>query len=758
MAYDTDAASDVIATRPGEGFMSRRELEATLAPVITDSVSFVDTVLSPERETATDYYLGKPFGNEEEGRSQVVLTEVRDTVSGIIPDIMRIVFGPERVVEFLPKTVAAVAEAKLQTDYVHYCFTERNAGFLETLAVLKDGLVRKIGIFKSWWDESSDVRAYTLRNVTDDELTQLAARDDIKVLGVVEKDGANTVHITRAMPGRVRVKALPPEEFLYNRSARDLETATLLSHRTRKTKSELIALGISEKDIEKYGGDDISLLTNPEEVARQPDNASVQQDEPLGDANKQYLYSENYVRVDADGDGIAELRQVCTLGPGHHIVNGDGLGEPVDDHPFAIFIPDPEPHTLHGLSIYDRVGDMQLVKSSVFRAQLDALAASIFPRIAYVENQANITDILNVEIGAPIRMRQQGAVQPLEIPYSGEQATPMLQYLDEVVERRTGRSKGTEGLDMDALQSTTSQGVDAAVAGARAQTEMLARIFAEMTLKPLFRRMYRLIQQNQPAELVRLRDQMVEVNPEAWASELDVTVNVAVGSSLVEKKLAVIADVLQKQEQVLQLLGPQNPIVTVSMYAATLQRGVELGGFKDVESFFKSVDPNWQPPQQPAQPSPEMAMVQIEQAKAQHSAQMKELEIQQQQQKMQAELAQKQAEMQQEYQLKIAEMRQKAELEAASLQAQYGAQVDIARINAETQAALERAKIDADNQREAAKLQVETERHKYEADLAHQRESRAMEMQHERELEKARIAADAQVESAKHKAPSKSSK
>jgi hypothetical protein len=145
------------------------------------------------------------------------------------------------------------------------------------------------------------------------------------------------------------------------------------------------------------------------------------------------------------------------------------------------------------------------------------------------------------------------------MPFSGEMATPMLQYLDEVVERRTGR-KGAEGLDADALQSTTAQGVDAAVAGARGQTEMLARIFAEMTLKPLFRRMYRLIQQNQPQESVKLRDRVVSVDPNTWEPDLDVTVNVALGAD-VQRKLQTIGAALAKQEQVLQLMGPQNPIV-----------------------------------------------------------------------------------------------------------------------------------------------------------------------------------------------------
>lgn len=640
------------ATRDGEGLMSPEDVKAAIGPILTDCVSYVDSVLSPERELATKYYNGEPFGNEEEGRSQIVLTELRDTVSGIIPDVMRVFFGPERYVEFLPKSAESVAAAKQQTDYIHFCFAERNGGFLKSHAVLKDGLIRKIGIFKSWWDDSSDIKAFTLNNVTDDELNALAADDDVKLLGVKDTGSQDaddmppaqegqpapapqklhTVHMTRSMPGRLRVEALPPEEFMYNRTARDTDMQYIvLAHRTRKSTSELLAMGISQKDIDEYGTDGAALTTNVEEIARRADKAGVQEDAATTKSNKMHEFTDAYIRLDVDGDGHSELRQMQCLGNGYHVVNGDGQGVPVDEHPFSLFIPDPEPHTMHGLSLFDRVGDLQLMKSNVFRAQADSLSMALFPRLAYVEQQANVNDILNVEIGAPIRMRQPGMVTPISMPYSGEMATPMLQYLDAVVERRTGRSKGAEGLDIDALQSTTSQGVDAAVSGSRAQTEMLARIFAEMTLKPLFRRLYRLVQQNQPEEYVKLRDRVTQVNPSAWEPELDVAVNVALGSTLTEKKLATIGAALAKQEQVLQLLGPQNPIVSLAMYAATLQRGVELGGFLDVESFFKTVDPNWQPPQQQPQPSPEQtlaqAQIQVEQIRVQKELQIKEAEL-----------------------------------------------------------------------------------------------------------------------------------
>src|ERR1035437_8493284 len=167
--------------RKGEGVMDETHFNAVVSGALTECVAFVDFELSPERARATEYYLGKPFGNEEDGRSQVVLTEVRDAVNGIVPALMRIFFGLENVVEFVPTRQDNVEQAAQATDFVRYVFTEDNSGFLQTLSVLKDGLIRKIGIFKWGWDESDETKSYKLQGVTEQEMELLAADDDLEI-------------------------------------------------------------------------------------------------------------------------------------------------------------------------------------------------------------------------------------------------------------------------------------------------------------------------------------------------------------------------------------------------------------------------------------------------------------------------------------------------------------------------------------------------------------------------------------------------
>ena len=126
------------------------EIQSILASEIEDAVTYVDTDLSPYRAQATAYYRGDPFGNEEEGNSHAVSTEVRDTVNSMLPSIMRVFFSTDRTVEYVPRTERDVPMAEQATDYANYVLNQDNAGFVVMYGTFKDSLVRKCGIVKAW--------------------------------------------------------------------------------------------------------------------------------------------------------------------------------------------------------------------------------------------------------------------------------------------------------------------------------------------------------------------------------------------------------------------------------------------------------------------------------------------------------------------------------------------------------------------------------------------------------------------------------
>lgn len=666
-----------------EGGIVDDELQAAISAEISDAIDYIDEDISPDRAKATKYYKGEPFGNEEEGSSQYVSTDVRDTVLGIMPNLMRIFAGAERIAEFAPVGPEDVEGAEQATDAVHYVFSKQNAGFLTLYACFKDALVRKTGIIKWWTEEKIDTNEYEYEGLGEEDFAVLVQDPDVEVLEMeVSQDldpmdpmgqamlpAIYEVTIRRTKKSRKYcIAAVPPEEFLIDRRARDEDNASFVGQRQMLTVSDLVAMGYDKEMVMQYAGSgDDELETNEERYARNP-QLTIFKTDRSDDASKKVLYVEGYARYDRDGDGIAELVKVCTMGSAYNVISVEGC----DEIPFAMFCSDPEPHTAIGLSEADKVMDIQRSKSQIMRDMLDSLAQSIRPRTAVVEGQVNMDDVLNNEIGAPIRMRAPGMAQPWSQPFVGQAAFPVLAYFDETKEARTGVSKASMGLNADALQSSTRAAVAATISSAQGRVELIARVFAETGMKRLFRGILRMLitHQDQPM-MMRLRGKFVQMDPKVWNADMDVEINIALSAAGADEKMAVLNQVSLDQKEVLMTMGLQNPMVTLSQYRNTRAKMLELAGFKNTDYFYQEIAPDWQPPQEQPKPTPEEMLAQV------------------QMQSIQADIEKKAAELQ----IKREEMirtddraRDKLEadtmLRAAEIQAKYGTEVNIAHIHA----------------------------------------------------------------------------
>jgi hypothetical protein len=245
------------------------------------------------------------------------------------------------------------------------------------------------------------------------------------------------------------------------------------------------------------------------------------------------------------------------------------------------------PHRLVGRSIFDLTEDLQVIKSTLMRQYLDSTYLTVNPRTIAVEGMVNFDDLLDSTAGGIVRVRQPGAVQTLSGQGVGGEVQPLMRYLDEVKESRTGMSKASQGLDANALQSTTASAVAATVRGAQAKLEAYARSFAETGVKDLFRGILKLVADFQQQErIVRLRNTYVPVDPREFDSEFDVIVNVGLGTADDEQKIAFIQAMMAEGKTIISQLGPDNPLCSLSQYAAMLQEIVEIGGFKDTARFF----------------------------------------------------------------------------------------------------------------------------------------------------------------------------
>jgi hypothetical protein len=628
----------------GDEVMSEEELQGVISAEIYDAISFIDDDIGGNRALATGYYYGAPFGDEEDGRSQVVSMDVRDTVQGILPSLMRIFFGPERVVEFMPQGPEDIASADQATDYVDFIFKRDNPGFKILHSAFKDALVRKCGIVKYWWDESVEVSAESFSMLDEQSMMMLVENPDVEISAVREYPVPGTepmneaqgimtpppmmydVEIKRRIKsGKVKIEALPPEEFLIDRRAKSIDEAIFVGHRTMKTVSELVAMGYDYDEMVEASGNGNDFDNNQEYQARNP--FAVISTSNKGDpSSKSVLYIEGYLKVDFDGDGIAELRRICTIGTSNKVIRNEIVAE----RQFADFCPDPEPHTFFGMCPADVVMDIQRIKSNVQRGILDSLAQAIHPRTAIVEGQANMEDVLNTEVGAVIRMRAPGMVQPFVTPFVGQAAFPMLDYLDDIKQTRTGISKAAAGLDADALQSTTKAAVSATVNAAHQHIEMIARIFAETGMRKLFTGILKLVIENQDrARMIKLRNIFVPIDPRSWDANMDVIVNVGVGDGTIEDRINILNQVAMRQEMLIKETGPNNPVVSVQQYTNTLTKMLQLAGIKDSQNYFNQLPADFQLPQPPEpKPTPEEMLAQVQAQSIQADIQKKAAELQ----------------------------------------------------------------------------------------------------------------------------------
>ena len=666
------------------------DLVGVIKSEMDDARDFIHQV-GADRAESTEYYLGTEPSSTSSVQSEFVSTDVRESVLFMLPSIMRTFFGTKKIVEFVPKGPEDIPLAEQQTDYINYIIQQKNPGFKVLYEVFKDALVRKTGFVKVFWDDSvmASTHEYTdldpqsyqalILDKNVEVLKEKATKESITTIDPVTEEEITQeiptsydMTIRRLMPkDQVCIEAIPPEEVLISRHARDLETSSYVAHRMIKSVSDLVAMGYDQEEMMQYagyGGSAIDPQSYEEQEARNPYDNMVYPDraDPGG---KDVLYIEHYLFFDFDNDGIDERVRVCTVGDGLHVL----MVEQWDDLPICMFCPDPEPHTAIGSCPADYLKPIQAAKSQIMRDTLDSLGHSIFPRMGIVEGQVNIDDVLNTDIGQPIRMRAPGMVQPFAVPFVGKEAFPVLGYLDEQKENRTGVSKASAGLNADALQSTTKAAVSATMSGAQGRVELICRHFAEGGLKTMFKTVNNLVIKHQNAQDVfRLNGKFVPVDPRYWDNDKDIVVNVAISKSSDEEKFQVLSSLAGKQEQIMTTLGPNNPLVNLQQYANTLTRMIEMAGFQDAQSFINTeVPPLPATPPEAQKPSAEEILATAEAQKAQNLAQKAIID---------AETDRMKIIMDDDRQRDIEEAQ--IRLKAIELQGKYGSQINIAEINA----------------------------------------------------------------------------
>jgi len=472
---------------------------------------------------------------------------------------------------------------------------------------------------------------------------------------------------------------VPPEEFFVNRDARNMDDAYVVCHRTDMRAGDLIAMGFEPEEIMRLDGMSQGTTgTEAEVFQRQGYDEDYGDDDDQDPAMKNITVTEAYMRMDVDGTGVPILHKFLCGGTNYELLDM----EPVDEIPMVKLEVSPEPHSFYGNSLAELIWDDQDAATVVLRGVLDNVALTNSPRLGFIEGSVNLDDLLNSEIGGLVRMRQNGAIQDLSVPFTAGQTLNALTYMDKLVEQKTGVTQNM-ALNPDALQSTTKAAVTASVEAAAGQVEVMVRNLAD-GLRDLFRLMLQIVHKNIDEEqMMRLNGIFTPVDPRVWDTSMDISINVGLGTGREDERVAALQQALQLQTQIYQGYGPQNGLVSLTNIRNTLTDMLAAAGVRNSDRYFAPINQEI-----------EQQMLALQQQQQQMMAQQQQdpnaAYLQAEQMKAQAKVSTDMAKLQLEAQKAMAEddlkrdqMAQDLLVDAAKIAGQYGAQVDVAGIKAE---------------------------------------------------------------------------
>ena len=692
------------------------------------ALGYGDGDLSQQRTEALKRYNGELYGDEVVDQSQVLTSEVFDTVEWILPSLLRIFTASDKAVEFAPERPSDEKGAKQSTMAANYVFYRQNPGFTILYSFFKDALLEKNGYVEVYYDKSERTKKEKYKGLSKWQLVQLVQGEGVELLSATSYPDPSAppmdpmaqavgqavgdpsdfdlydVEVSITGPtGKVCIENVAPEEMLIDASHKevDLQNCNFSGRRFQKTISELKELGYDTSELEDAEGDD-RVETSAEFLTRKQysEEKLYSQDDTEDRTMRKVWVSKLFVRVDYDGDGVAELRRVVRVGK---VILEN---EETDVVPFASLTPIIQTHRHIGKSVAEIVLEIQKICTTLTRQMLNNIYLTNMPRMLVQSDSngaplANLDDLLTVRAGGVVRHWGSRDPAPLTVPFMGAHGIEALEYMKTVVENRTGVTRYNQGVDADTLNKTAT-GISAIMNASQQRIELIARIFAETGVKQLFKLIQHcLMTYHAKPMILRLTDDYEEIDPREWSESYDMVINVGLGTGDKQQQLEHLQAMAEAQ---FQMLGVGAPVVTMKNFYNTQAKITENAGFKNVEDFWTDPEPKGEdgkPIPQPPQPDkPDPAMVeaqgkmQLEQQKLQMDGQMK------------AQQAQQAAQMEQ---VKLQANQQAEQIKMQAAQEQAAAKLQMEREHMTAMMALERWKAEQEKELALFKAQLDAD-------------------------------------------------
>ena len=604
--------------------MTESELLAIVNNAETDARNHNGTYTKINERVLKDY-LQRPYGDEVKGKSQVISPDVQDVVESDMASLSRVFLGSSQPMIFEASTdnPREIQEVEEKNKYCNHLIMKQPWSYQVLYSWMKDAEIQKFGVVKYMMEVSEKTEEFTYNNVDAEEIEEiiedLRGEDvkDVKVVSTEERsdrqleDGTfNVTFKVKRATQEFIITGVPSDQFIISRNATTIDSAELVGDVTRnKTRGQLLAEGFDRELISKLQRVNVQRTDRSTlKAIRDKETGSESGMQTVNEwASELVEMIDIYVKVDFDGDGIAERRHI--LKSGNKIL----VNEAFDHVPYAGFSTVIMPHKAIGRSRGEITMSTQRTKSVIKRQLLDNMYAVNHPRNV-VHNDVVMDDYLNIKLNGAVRLKKdstvqpQQAVTPLIVPPMMDQALGVIQYLDTVRAQSTGTYLASQGLDADAIAKETATRFTGVQKEGDEKIEMVARNLAETGWRKLYEGCAWMVARFQDSKSeIMVLGKSLSIDPTKWRNNHTVTSMVGLGAGNQEKMVGAVQGIYGIQQQ---LKAQGSVLVDDSDIYHSLSEIVEGLGFSQVNKFFN----NPEVPEETLQAENEIMKQRLEQA------------------------------------------------------------------------------------------------------------------------------------------------
>lgn len=527
--------------------------------------------LTRERLKATYEYAGVPQEHlVPQGVSSIVDTSTTEVIEAYTAVLSDLFLSNNKIARFVPydDTPGAFKAAKDASSLVNYCIFKKNKGWEILQTWMKSSLLWKNAIIRWDYVEDFDYVMEEYEEIDEAKLDEILADENLEIVGELTLNPTSEIISyvdvrlrKRIDKSRIKLEVVPPEAFRISNEAKDIEDAIFVGIQTEMSRSDVRkyypewADSLTEDEWNMLGNS-TSWIGNgkySEDVAARKDITGQgywQGYDTKGsfytEANQEVTLTESWIRVDRDGDGIAELKHFITVD--NYIL----YEEDVEQVPLASIVPIDIPHEFFGLSMADFTRSSTLASTAILRGFVEnTYLTNYSPKLA----DPNVVDFSALQNMKPKQIiptngNPTAAVSALPPEAISTGTVPLLEHLQLIKEQATGMSKAAQGLnDTLYVSGNSEQKLSAVQSAAQKRIQHIARRFAETGFKRLIHGIYRTMYINMKGKQnFSLNGVYGTVNMSQLPSEMDVEIFLDIGensnSTMINKLSKVGAEIL----------------------------------------------------------------------------------------------------------------------------------------------------------------------------------------------------------------------